>query len=77
MKKIYENTNEMIYITGNRKEITLQSGDKINLECVINFEIEAHKGEKKNLLIIKDVKLVQNERITREEELCSEQMKRG
>jgi len=65
MKKIYENTNEMIYITGNRKDIKLQSGDKINLECVINFEIEAYKGEKKNLLIIKDVKLVQNERIER------------
>ena len=68
MKSKRVENDDIIYITGNRKDIVLRDGDKVNLDFKVNFEIEVVKSLGKNEIIVKDVEIKRKEIITKENE---------
>ena len=67
--KIKNKCKDIVYITGDRKDIVLENGDKVDLKFVVNFEIEVIKDGVKREIVVKEVKINREETIVKDTEI--------
>ena len=65
MKKIYEGEDKILYRTAKGKDITLQKGDVININIVLDFNCEVLDTKGDNAIMVKEHEVTRKETILR------------